>query len=224
MTRLALFDIDGTLVRTGGAGVRAFAKTFASEFRIPEATRELNFSGRTDPSLVRECFQKHGIPTTRENFDHFFGVYPHWLAQYLNELPGGPCPGVFEVIEKLLHLPHPPTLGLLTGNIRLGAELKLRHYALWEFFELGAFSDEHEDRHQLAAIAHERGTRFRKAKIHPTEVLVIGDTPLDIACGKAIGAKTLAVATGSFSTNELATFKPDFVLEDLTGFSHSHLV
>jgi len=224
MTRLALFDIDGTLVRTGGAGVRAFAKTFANEFRIRDATRGLNFSGRTDPSLVRECFQKHRIPVTTENFEHFFGVYPHWLVQYLNELPGGPCPGVFNLIDKLLCLPNPPTLGLLTGNIRLGAELKLRHHGLWEFFELGAFSDEHEDRHQLAAIAHDRGARVRKAKIQPSEVLVIGDTPLDVACGKAIGAKTLAVATGSFSVSELAACKPDFVLEDLTQFSQTHLI
>jgi phosphoglycolate phosphatase-like HAD superfamily hydrolase len=223
MTRLVLFDIDGTLVRTGGAGVRAFAKTFANEFLIPDATRVLNFSGRTDPSLVRECFQKHRISTTAENFEHFFSVYPHWLAHYLNELAGGPCPGVFDVIDSLKRSPNPPTLGLLTGNIRLGAELKLRHHGLWEFFELGAFSDEHEDRHQLAAIAHGRGAEFRKAKIQPKEVLVIGDTPLDIACGKSIGAKTLGVATGSFSVAELAACDPDFTLEDLTKFSKSHL-
>jgi len=223
MTRLVLFDIDGTLVRTGGAGVRAFAKTFANEFLIPEATRDLNFSGRTDPSMVRECFQKNGIPLTTENFEHFFSVYPHWLAYYLNVLPGGPCPGVFDVINDLKRLPDPPTLGLLTGNIRLGAELKLRHHGLWDFFELGAFSDEHEDRHRLAAIAHGRGAELRKAKVHAEQVLVIGDTPLDVACGKAIGAKTLAVATGSFSVKDLAGCDPDYILDDLTKFSTRHL-
>ncbi|MDB6036785.1 MAG: haloacid dehalogenase, partial [Verrucomicrobiales bacterium] len=150
MIRLILFDIDGTLIRTGGAGVRAFAKTFATEFNLPEATRDLNFSGRTDPSLVRECFKKHRIELTPENFEHFFGIYPHWLAYYLHELDGGPCPGVFEMIRELKGLPKQPVMGLLTGNIRLGAEIKLRHYDLWDPFVMGAFADEHEDRNQLA--------------------------------------------------------------------------
>lgn len=223
MIRLILFDIDGTLIRTGGAGVRAFAKTFATEFNLPEATRDLNFSGRTDPSLVRECFKKHQIDLTPENFEHFFGIYPHWLAQYLHELEGGACPGVFDMIGALRKLPKPPVLGLLTGNIRLGAEIKLRHYDLWESFVMGAFADEHEDRNQLAALAHGRSHNFWGAKLPPEDVLVIGDTPLDIACGKSIGAKTLAVATGSYSVPDLAACAPSFTARDLTEFDLRNL-
>jgi phosphoglycolate phosphatase len=223
MIRLILFDIDGTLIRTGGAGVRAFAKTFATEFNLTDATRDLNFSGRTDPSLVRECFKKHRIELSSENFEHFFGIYPHWLAYYLNELEGGPCPGVWETIRSLKSLPKPPVLGLLTGNIRLGAEIKLRHFHLWDSFVMGAFADEHEDRNQLAALAHGRSHVFWGAKLPAEEILVIGDTPLDIACGKSIGAETLAVATGSYSVADLSVCEPSFTVRDLTQFDLSAL-
>ena len=217
MIRLALFDIDGTLIRTGGAGVKAFAKTLATEFNLPDATRDLNFSGRTDPSLVRECFTKNGIPLTEENFTHFFNVYPFWLSQYLHELEGGPCPGVEEFIQDLKDLKPAPTLGLLTGNIRLGAEIKLRHYGLWEHFVVGAFADDDEDRNRLAGVAHTRGKQFHP-ELSADHIVVIGDTPLDVACGKCIGAKTLAVATGMYTAVELHKYTPTWTAETLNHF------
>lgn len=219
MTHLVLFDIDGTLIRTGGAGVKAFEETFAEVFNLPEATRTLSFAGRTDTSLVRECFLLHNIPTTEENFRKFFNTYPVWLERLLGRLPGAVCEGVIEFIEELRTLEHQPQVGLLTGNIRLGAELKLRHYKLWDYFEFGGFGDDHEERNRIAAIAHERGCERIGRKLRGEEVLVIGDTPLDIACARAIHAKVIAVATGNYQVDELSTEQPTWAVSSLKEMS-----
>jgi len=219
MLRLVLFDIDGTLIRTGGAGVQAFAKVFASEFNAMDGFERLKFAGRTDVGLVREFFGFHDIPPTQENFHRFFERYAFWLDHILRESTGGVCAGVHEFIADLRSLPNPPVLGLLTGNIRLGAEIKLRHYHLWETFQTGAFADDHEDRDQIAAIARDRGSRILKRELRGDEVLVIGDTPLDIRCARAIGAKMLAVATGGHALSELKLHKPDFAVPNLASIS-----
>ncbi len=106
-------------------------------------------------------------------------------------------------------------MGLLTGNIRLGAEIKLTFYELWEHFQTGAFGDDHEDRNRLAAIAQERGSRLLGGPLRGEEILVIGDTPHDIACGRAIGAKVLAVATGIFRLEQLRGHAPTWAVEHL---------
>src|SRR5262252_3074188 len=121
MVRLVLFDIDGTLIHTGGAGVKAFAKVFATEFGAIDGFERLKFAGRTDVSLVREFFGFHGIPVTAENLARFFERYVFWLDHILRESKTTLCPGVVDFIQKLQTLPEPPLLGLLTGNIRLGA-------------------------------------------------------------------------------------------------------
>jgi phosphoglycolate phosphatase len=215
--RLVLFDIDGTLVRTGGAGVKAFERTFASEFNLPKATREISFAGRTDTSLVRQCLAKHGIDPSPENSRKFFDSYVFWLDHLLRELPGQACPGVHECIQQFQALETPPALGLLTGNIRLGAELKLRRYGLWDFFKTGAFGDDHENRNELAAIAKTRGGGLAGRSLKGSEILVIGDTPLDVECANAIQARVLAVGTGGFTCAQLQACKPHWVAEDLTG-------
>src|SRR5689334_5279932 len=134
MVRLVLFDIDGTLVRTGGAGVKAFAKVFATEFGVCDGFERLKFAGRTDVSLVREFFGFHGIAATPDNFERFFEKYVFWLDHILSASQTEMCPGVREFISQLKGLPKPPLFGLLTGNIRLGAEIKLRHFNLWNDF------------------------------------------------------------------------------------------
>src|SRR5206468_3076977 len=118
---------------------------------------------------------------------------------------GAVLPGVWEFIRQLHALPEPPVLGLLTGNIRLGAEIKLRHFELWELFQTGAFGDDHEDRNQIAAIAKERGSRLLNNDLRGEQILVIGDTPRDIECARTIEARTLVVATGGAKFEELET-------------------
>jgi phosphoglycolate phosphatase len=215
MIRLILFDIDGTLIRTDHAGIKAFARALAMVFNVPDGTRGLNFAGRTDTGLARELFGKHRIEASRENFHLFFDSYVHWLDHMLPQGRGEVCPGVWRFISELRSLPEPPGLGLLTGNIRLGAEIKLRHFSLWDSFAAGAFGDDHEDRNQIAAIARERGSRLLGKNLSGGEILVIGDTPPDIACGRAIGAKVLAVATGNSTVAELRAHEPDWTLPDL---------
>jgi phosphoglycolate phosphatase len=215
MVRLVLFDIDGTLVHTGGAGVKAFAKVFYSEFKAADGCERLKFAGRTDLSLVREFFSLHQIPPTPENFQRFFDRYAFWLDHILQHSRTELCPGIWEFIRGLQALPEPPLLGLLTGNIRLGAEIKLRHFQLWDVFQTGAFGDDHEERDQIAAIARQRASRVLGADLRGSEVLVIGDTPLDIRCARAIGAKCLAVATGSHPVHELEQHQPAWALRDL---------
>ena len=215
VVRLVLFDIDGTLIRTGGAGVKAFARTFATEFGLHDGVERLSFAGRTDTSLVREFFRLHEVDPHPDNFARFFHRYVFWLDHFLHRLNGRALPGVHELIATVRDLRSAPLLGLLTGNIQLGAEIKLRHLGLWEHFVCGAFGDDHEDRNQLAVIARERGGRLLDRKLRGEEILVIGDTPLDIACARGIDARCLAVATGGHTLAELQKHSPTWAVEDL---------
>ncbi len=214
--KLVLFDIDGTLVRTGGAGVSAFARAGETAFGVRDGTHGMNFAGRTDTSLVREFFGRHAIAPTMENFQRFFDTYVFLLDHYLGEHHGRVCAGVRDWLAGLARLPAPPLIGLQTGNVRLGAEIKLRHFGLWDAFTTGVFGDDHEDRNQLATVARERGGRLVGTPLRAGEILVIGDTPFDIACGRAIGAKVLAVATGGATLEELKRHRPDWAVRDLT--------
>lgn len=217
MVRLVLFDIDGTLIATGGAGLKAFADVARTRFGQAEAMQGIRFAGRTDLSIIREFLRAIGKPPGPEHFEAFLADYVHWLDYHLQRLPGRVLPGVPELIRGLRTLPEPPRIGLLTGNIRLGAELKLRHLGLWSEFELGAFSDDDEDRNRLAAIARDRGATQLGRPLTGEEIVVIGDTPLDIACARAIEARCLAVATGGASLEELQAHQPRWAVPSLLG-------
>ena len=224
MIRLVLFDIDGTLIKTGGAGEKAFAKVCEQEFNIPNATENLHFAGRTDPAIVRDFFREFRIEPTPEHFARFFSAYVIWLERLLTTLDGTVLPGVHDLIAAFRAMAHQPLIGLLTGNIKQGAELKLTHYRLWESFSMGAYGDDHEDRNQIAAIARDRGAKLLGSKLYGEEILVIGDTPRDVECAKAIDAKVLAVATGVFSVDQLSSCKPHWLVPNLAGVNANDLV
>jgi phosphoglycolate phosphatase len=215
MVRLVLFDIDGTLIQSGGAGERAFAQVARSVFSVAEGTRGLSFAGRTDVSIVREMFARHGIADTAENFQAFFDAYVFWLDELLPRIAGRVLPRVREWLGELREMPDPPLLGLLTGNIRLGAQIKLKHYGLWEYFVTGGFSDDSENRCRIAAVARDRGSRLLGCELKGEEVLVIGDTPHDIECGQSIGARVIAVGTGRHRAEDLRGYNPTWCVPSL---------
>jgi phosphoglycolate phosphatase-like HAD superfamily hydrolase len=216
LVRLALFDIDGTLIRTRGVGIQAFFRAMASEFGVVDGHAAIRFGGRTDTSLVRELFGCCGVEHCPEHVRRFFDSYVFWLDHLLSENKSGSvCPGVLRLIDALLALAEPPRIGLLTGNIRLGAEIKLRHFGLWHLFELGGFGDDHEDRNQIAVIARDRGGQAIGRTLSGSEILVVGDTAHDIACGRAIEARVLAVTTGGATAEELGVCAPDWLVSSL---------
>jgi phosphoglycolate phosphatase-like HAD superfamily hydrolase len=216
MVRLVLFDIDGTLLHTKAVGITAFGRALELQFNIANGTQGVKFAGRTDTGIARDIFLRHGVEPTVKNFKSLFHCYLHLLAEMLIEGRGEVCHGVESLINQLRNMSEPPVIGLLTGNLRLGAELKLRRFGLWDFFATGAFADDDEDRNRIAVRAHQRGCELLGQALRGEQILVIGDTPLDIACGRAIGARVLAVATGGSTLAELEAQKPDWAVADLT--------
>src|SRR6202795_116128 len=211
--RLLLFDIDGTLIHSGGAGVYALKLTLAERFGIADDLDNIEIAGMTDSGIVVSILKKHRIPTTNENISAFLDSYVHFLSLELPRRDGKLLPGVVELLEKLKPRPH-VVLALLTGNISRGAQLKLEHYGVWHFFEFGAFADDHHDRNQLGPFARARAREKHGREFSGSEIDVIGDTPRDIECGKTLGARTVAVATGSCSREKLAEHDPDILIDD----------
>ena len=214
-----LFDIDGTLIRTGGAGIRAFARTADRLHGLPNGTAHMVFHGRTDTSLVREYLRHHGLPETDGEMGRFLETYLGLLGEMLGAHAGETCPGAREFVASCRAMEDPPVVGLLTGNVRRGAELKLRAHGLWDVFETGGYGDDHEDRDEVAAAALRRVEERLGRKVKAQDVLVVGDTPKDIQCARAIGARVLAVATGGFGLEELTACDPDWAVETLSAFS-----
>ncbi len=184
-------------------------------FGIRDAAKGIDFAGRTDHAILAEILDRHGIRANPWLIRQFFDIYLKCLARLLGRSRGGVHAGVAEFMQALQGQPKPPVIGLLTGNVRLGAEIKLRNFNLWNQFRFGAFGDDHPDRDELAAIARTRGGRFLHRQPAPEEILVVGDTPRDIQCARAIGAQCLAVATGRFSVRELKAHSPAIVVRDL---------
>ena len=221
--RLVLFDIDGTLVSTGGAGVKAFAEAFEAAFGVPDATEKIKFAGRTDYSLFRELCQWNEVEFSVSNRELFFENYLRLVDNHLSAKEGGPFPGVVQMLDDFAAMPDAPAIGLLTGNIEEGAKRKLSTYGLWDRFAFGGFANDNEDRNLIAAAAKAKGGEYLERPLEGGEIVVIGDTPKDVACGKYIGARTLGVATGGASLEELVECTPDWAVPDLTHLSASEI-
>ncbi|MGB6223068.1 HAD family hydrolase [Haloferula sp.] len=215
--KLWLFDIDGTLVDTGGAGMKALKE--ATRVHFGAEGPELDLAGSTDLGLVAGMLAHFGQPEQVEGIESFFAVYLERLEWNLSNggFEGRVLPGVTELLDRLAGNDE-VTVGLLTGNIAAGAATKMRHYGLHHHFGFGAYGCDFADRNKLGPVALERAADFAGRNFSPEETLVIGDTPKDIACAHAMGARCLAVATGGFSEQELRDFGADEVLADLEGF------
>jgi phosphoglycolate phosphatase len=212
--RLLLFDIDGTLVNTGGAGVEALKSIVHNRFGGKDDLRDIEIAGKTDRAIIRDILRKYQVEPTEENIASFAEEYIHRLPLSLSRSRGRILPGIQPLLERLKPQPN-IVLALLTGNLQQGARLKLQHYGLWDFFEFGAFADDHHDRNELGAFARERAQRKHGHDFDAADIDVIGDTNHDIACGNAFGARTIAVATGSWSRERLQACAPDFLFDDL---------
>jgi phosphoglycolate phosphatase-like HAD superfamily hydrolase len=208
---LYLFDIDGTLLLSGGAGARALAGAFAARFGLAGAMDGVQLGGKTDPNIVEEVFlARLGRPPTAAEIDEVLDLYlPILRAELAAASHFRLMPAVVEALDHLAGLPG-VRIGLATGNIRAGAQAKLERAGLWNRFELGGFACDHRDRHRLVARAIERA-----GAVPPDQVIVVGDTPFDVAAARACGVRVIAVATGSVGRDALAACEPDAVFDTL---------
>lgn len=213
--KLFLFDIDGTLLTSGGAGERALRLGLTDRFGIEDDFKSIEIAGRTDSGIARRIFERHGIEETPENLTAFFDGYLEHLARLLPQTNGRLLPGILPLLEAL-KARGDVVLALLTGNLSRGAELKLTHYGVWHFFDFGAFADDHHDRNELGHFARARALERHGGEFPSEDIFVLGDTPHDIACARAIGAKAVAIATGNFNVAQLKDCSPDFLFGDLS--------
>ena len=228
MKRLILFDVDGTLV-WGGPAKEAFTVALARVFgatppvnltldRVVELAPKVVFAGRTDPQIARELLRKAGLDDGRidEGLPRLWTLYPRELERRLPAKPVTPLAGVRELLAALGDR-EDVAMGLVTGNIREGARLKLGSAGLAvDAFPAGGFGCDRESRNDLPAVAVGRAEQVWGVRFPPESVVVVGDTPLDVECGRHFGARTFAVATGHFSAEELEATGADHVAPDLT--------
>ncbi|MFQ3577455.1 MAG: HAD family hydrolase [Verrucomicrobiia bacterium] len=212
---LCLFDIDGTLLTTGGAGEMALKQACLEFFGKEDTLEGIEISGRTDTSIARQLCTRYGLPHSSANIDGFLARYLHHLEAQLPLKSGRLLPGVKELLATLDA--HPDVrLALLTGNLHEGARIKLSHYGIWHYFPFGAFADDSHQRNELGPVARKRALEQTGVDFPDPAVFVIGDTPHDIACGRACGAQTIAVATGSHPPEELWSHEPDHFFDDFS--------
>ncbi|RME70047.1 MAG: HAD family hydrolase [Verrucomicrobia bacterium] len=211
---LLLWDIDGTLFHADRAGEIALLEAINHLYGIQATSEGVEFGGRTEVHVVESLLRVNGIAPTHEAIHRVFEAYIDALARTLPTRDATPLPGVIDILEAAAARPD-IVQGLLTGNLTDGARIKLEHFDAWHYFAFGAFGEESADRTVLAANALRRAAERYGHAFSPTRTWVIGDTPHDITCGKAIGANTIAVATGRHSVDALAALHPTAVLPDL---------
>ncbi|MBZ0266570.1 HAD hydrolase-like protein [bacterium] len=198
--RIVLFDIDGTLLVSGGAGLMALRDVFHRRFAVEDAVEGIEFHGRTDPQILDSIAERHlGRALPGEERTELLGEYLEGLARFLDECPYRVLPGARELLEELSGR-NDILLGLATGNVESGAWTKLRHGGLDGYFSFGGFGSDDPDRDRLTRVAVERG---RERVGNGAPALVVGDTIHDVRSARAAGADCLAVATGNASQGDL---------------------
>lgn len=218
MRKLVLFDIDGTLVLTGGAGVRAMARACKEVIGHPDALTGIPAAGRTDWIILHDALTQVGRTLDDRLLAALRERYVALLREEIEERGTGSkgvLPGVRELVSEL-HARDDVFLGLLTGNFEEGARIKLEHFDLWKYFRCGAYGDDSADRNALVPFAVKRAGECGLSDIAARDVLVVGDTPHDVACARAADALAVAVATGSYTVEQLKEAGADVVFADLT--------
>jgi phosphoglycolate phosphatase-like HAD superfamily hydrolase len=218
-TRLVLFDIDGTLLWSDGAGRRAITRALIEVFG-ETGPSDHRFDGKTDPQIVREMMRMAGRDDADidERMAPLFARYVACLEEELNDPAhhARPLPGVVELLD-VLSKRDDVALGLLTGNLVAGAHAKLRAVGIDpNVFVVGAFGSDHEHRPELPAIAQQRSRELLGVDIPGRRVVIIGDTPADVQCGRGIGARAIGVATGRYPREELMAHGAAAVFADLS--------
>jgi phosphoglycolate phosphatase-like HAD superfamily hydrolase len=229
MRKLVLFDIDGTLVLTGGAGIRAMNRACEALLGHRDGLAGIPVAGRTDRSILMDVVSRAGHTLDEGLLGELREKYIGYLREEI-EQPGRPqmaeslgsrgnvkavMPGIRELLEAL-HARDDLFVGLLTGNFEAGARIKLEHFDLWKYFRCGAFGDDSADRNALVPFAVERARRCGLPDIAARHILVVGDTPHDVACAVAVGAVPIGVATGGYTSDRLRESGADIVFEDLS--------
>lgn len=214
--RLVLFDIDGTLITTNGLARKHFANAINKVFNRPTNAHEHDFAGKLDTQIYREILEDAGIGSQNiwGMFDAFKREFYTRLAPELNSETVTALPGTEKLLEALLE-DDDITLALLTGNLEQGARLKLDVVNFNRFFAFGAFGDDGHQREDLPVIAVERARSQVSLEFKGREVVIIGDTPNDIQCGKHLGVRSIAVATGKYDAESLSRHMPDYIFESL---------
>jgi phosphoglycolate phosphatase-like HAD superfamily hydrolase len=215
--KLILFDIDGTLISSGGAGTLSLNLAFQEVFGMVDAFRGISMAGKTDIQIIREGLWRHGL--SPEN-----GVVPRLVASYLENLErevaraGGKHlkPGVREALETLAGEEGRAAVGLLTGNLEQGARIKLEAFGLNGYFRSGAFGSDDEDRNLLLPVAVRRFETLCGRTFPFRDCIIVGDTPRDVECAKRYDAFCIAVATGPYDAGSLRETGADVVMEDLS--------
>jgi phosphoglycolate phosphatase len=219
MQHLVLFDIDGTILHSSGAGRDAMEAALSATFKTA-GDPSIRYDGKTDKQIVRESMSHAGFsdPDIDSRMEEVIAHYIAGLSARLMDPKRGVAmyPGVAELID-VVHRRADCVLGLLTGNVEQGARLKLASVGLdFDQFRVNAFGSDSEARGELPAFAHRRMVELFGVTLRGTDVVVIGDTPADIACGRSLGARAIAVATGSYSEQDLKAHDPYAVFTDLS--------
>lgn len=216
MPTVILFDIDGTLIDTGGAGRRALTRAFETLHGSADCL-DFCLAGMTDPSIVRKALNQGGHAAHDEAVQDVLAAYLSFLCEEVQDTPAYTVhPGVTEILDHTCTNPQRFAVGLGTGNIENGAQIKLARGQLDEHFAFGGYGSDSEDRGELLRIGAGRGAHRLGVPVDACRVVVIGDTPRDVAAAQQIGAECVAVATGPFSTEELRQTGAPFVFEDLS--------
>jgi len=208
-----LFDIDGTLLLTKGAGREAIVLALRERFDVDDDLRTIPFAGRTDTLILGDILDRHGLSLDAEERDAFWQLTASHMARLMDPPRGSLLPGVPELLGAVAAEPSWAS-ALLTGNVTPMAHLKLGSFGILGHFAWGTFGEEGPDRDSLARLAVTRAAE--RHGVTPERCVVVGDTEWDIACARAAGARCVAVATGGRSRAELEQYGADLVVDSLT--------